>query len=78
MSVTYKVLSAVLSYPTAEFQGAARELIFALNEEQLLSAKQRAAVGLLIEDIAAADLLEALSRYVDLFDRTRSLSRHLF
>ncbi len=78
MSVTYKVLSAVLSYPTAEFQGAARELIFALNEEQLLSAKHRAAVGVLIEDIAAADLLEAQSRYVDLFDRTRSLSLHLF
>jgi len=78
MSVTYKVLSAVLSYPTAEFQGAARELIFALNEEQLLPAKHRAAVGVLVEDIAAADLLEAQSRYVDLFDRTRSLSLHLF
>jgi nitrate reductase delta subunit len=76
--VTYKVLSAVLSYPTTEFQGAARELIFALNEEQVLSAKHRAALGELIEDIAAADLLEAQSRYVDLFDRTRSLSLHLF
>ena len=78
MSVTYKVLSAVLSYPTAEFQGAARELIFALNEEKLLSARHRAAVGDLIENIAEADLLEAQSRYVDLFDRTRSLSLHLF
>ena len=27
MSATYKVLSAMLSYPTAELQGAARELI---------------------------------------------------
>ena len=35
-------------------------------------------LALLIEDIAAADLLEAQSRYVDLFDRTRSLSLHLF
>jgi nitrate reductase delta subunit len=78
MSVTYKVLSAVLSYPTAEFQGATRDLIFALNEEKLLSAKHRAAVGVLIEEIAEADLLEIQSRYVDLFDRTRSLSLHLF
>lgn len=78
MSAIYKVLSAVLSYPTAELQGAARELIFALNGEQLLPAAHRAAVGELIEQIAAADLLEAQSRYVDLFDRTRSLSLHLF
>ena len=59
MSVTYKVLSAVLSYPTAELQGAARDLIGILNAEQLLPAKQRAAIGALIEDIAAADLLES-------------------
>jgi nitrate reductase delta subunit len=78
MSVTYKVLSAILSYPTAELQGAARDLIKVLNVEQLLPAKHRAAVGALIEDIAAADLLDAQSAYVDLFDRTRSLSLHLF
>ena len=78
MSATYKVLSAALSYPTAELQVAARDLIKALNVEQLLPAGQRAAVGALLEDIAGADLLEAQSRYVDLFDRTRSLSLHLF
>lgn len=78
MGMTYKVLSAVLSYPTAELQGAARDLIGILDAEQLLPAKQRAAIGALIEDIAAADLLEAQSAYVDLFDRTRSLSLHLF
>jgi nitrate reductase molybdenum cofactor assembly chaperone NarJ/NarW len=78
MSATYKVLSAALSYPTAELQGAARELIQVLNVEQLLPARHRAAVGALIDDIAGADLLEAQSSYVDLFDRTRSLSLHLF
>jgi nitrate reductase delta subunit len=77
MSATYKVLSAALSYPTAELQGAARELIQVLNVEQLLPARHRAAVGALIDDIAAADLLEVQSSYVDLFDRTRSLSLHL-
>ena len=78
MSMTYRVLSAVLSYPTAELQGAARDLIKILNVEQLLPARQRAAVGALIEDLSSADLLEAQSAYVDLFDRTRSLSLHLF
>ena len=78
MISTYKVLSAILSYPTAELQGAAHELTYLLNEERVLPAQHRAAVGALIADIAAADLLEAQSAYVDLFDRTRSLSLHLF
>jgi len=78
MDATYKVLSAVLSYPTAEFQGAAAELVSALNAEQLLPARDRAAVIALIRDIAAKDLLDVQARYVDLFDRTRSLSLHLF
>lgn len=78
MNTTYKILSALLSYPTAELQAASRELVSALNAEPLLPAPNRAAIGALIEDIAATDLLEAQSRYVDLFDRTRSLSLHLF
>lgn len=78
MNVTYKVLSALLSYPTAELQAASRQLASALNAEPLLPAVNRAAIGAFIEDVAATDLLEAQSRYVDLFDRTRSLSLHLF
>src|SRR3546814_14527177 len=31
-----------------------------------------------MDDIAAADLLDAQARYVGLFDRSRSLSLHLF
>jgi nitrate reductase delta subunit len=78
MIATYKVLSATLSYPTAELQGHARQMLMALNVEQLLPAAHRGAVGMLIEDLAAAELLEAQSHYVDLFDRTRSLSLHMF
>lgn len=78
MISTYKVLSATLSYPTEELQVAAHELIFALNEESILPAQHRANVGALIRGIADGDLLDVQSRYVDLFDRTRSLSLHLF
>ncbi|HSM95603.1 MAG TPA: nitrate reductase molybdenum cofactor assembly chaperone [Rhizomicrobium sp.] len=78
MIATYKVLSAALSYPTAEFQEVARDLVLALNTERLLSAKDRAAIGALIGDIAGGDLLDVQSRYIDLFDRTRALSLHLF
>jgi nitrate reductase delta subunit len=78
MIATYKVLSSALSYPTADLQSHARQMLAALDAEQLLPAQHRAAVVLLLDDIAAADLLEAQSRYVDLFDRTRSLSLHMF
>ncbi len=78
MIATYKVLSAALSYPTEALQGAADELIATLNAESHLPAMPRAAVGELIRNIADADLLDAQCRYVDLFDRTRSLSLHLF
>jgi nitrate reductase delta subunit len=78
MTATYKVLSAALCYPTEELQAAADELISVLNEERGLPARHRADVGALIRDIAGGDLLDVQSRYVDLFDRTRSLSLHLF
>jgi nitrate reductase delta subunit len=78
MIATYKVLSAMLSYPTRALQEAARDLIVALNVEQLLPAGNRAAVGALVRDVGKEDLLEAQAHYVDLFDRTRSLSLHLF
>ena len=78
MTATYKILSAILSYPTEAFQGAAQELVQALDAERLLPAKQRAEIAALIADLAADDLLEVQSRYVDLFDRTLSLSLHLF
>jgi nitrate reductase delta subunit len=68
----------VLSYPTEELQASADELIFALSEERGLPARHRADVGALIRDIAGGDLLDVQSSYVDLFDRTRSLSLHLF
>jgi nitrate reductase delta subunit len=78
MAATYKVLSAALSYPTAELQAAVHDLVVALNTERLLSAQHRAALGLLLADLAEGDLLDLQAAYVDLFDRTRVLSLHMF
>lgn len=75
---TYKVLSALLGYPSAAFQGAAHEMIVALNVERILPAPERAKVCALISEIAERDLLDAQADYVELFDRTRALSLHLF
>lgn len=78
MIATYKVLSALLSYPTAESQAATREMHLVLHVERLLPAQHRVAVDALLDAMAACDLLDLQERYVELFDRTRSLSLHMF
>jgi nitrate reductase delta subunit len=75
---TYKVLSALLSYPTRELQRADADMWEALDEERLLDADHRGALANLIRAICDADLIDAQERYVNLFDRTRSLSLHMF
>lgn len=78
MTKTFKVLSLLLGYPDRALQAATPELAAALDDEALLPARERRAVGRLLDDLAAADLYDAQARYVQLFDRTRSLSLHLF
>ena len=78
MAKTYKVLSALLSYPTADLQAAAPEFAAVLEQEGLIPEPARRALDPLISQIAEDDLYELQERYVLLFDRTRSLSLHLF
>lgn len=78
MAKTFKVLSALLSYPTAELQTAAPEFAAVLDSEALMPEPIRQALAPLIAQIAGDDLYELQERYVLLFDRTRSLSLHLF
>jgi nitrate reductase molybdenum cofactor assembly chaperone NarJ/NarW len=78
MSRTLKALSALLTYPTAELQQAAVEIRAALDADTLVPPRIRADLQKLTDDIAAGDLYDLQERYVLLFDRTRSLSLHLF
>jgi nitrate reductase molybdenum cofactor assembly chaperone NarJ/NarW len=78
MTKTFKVLSALLSYPDDALQKAAPELLSVLDEENLLPPESRAALEVLIDSIARSDIYDLQERYVELFDRTRSLSLHLF
>ncbi len=75
---TLKALSALLTYPSEEMQAAAPELKSVLAREGVLKRRDLAAVIDLVEDIAGCDLFDAQERYILLFDRTRSLSLHLF
>ena len=75
---TLKVLSMLLTYPTEDLPAAADEFKAVLRHEAVLPERKRAAVEALIDDIAGRDLFDAQERYILLFDRTRSLSLHLF
>ena len=75
---TIKVLSTLLTYPSEGLIAAAADCKAVLAKEALLPPKYLAAVNALIDDIAGRDLLDSQERYILLFDRTRSLSLHLF
>jgi len=75
---TFKVLSALLSYPTEALIEAAPDLLTLLDAEKLLPAANRGAVGELIEEIAVGDVYDLQERYGLLFDRSKTLALHLF
>jgi nitrate reductase molybdenum cofactor assembly chaperone NarJ/NarW len=75
---TLKVFSALLTYPTDELIAACEDCKAVLAKEAVLPPKYLAAVNSLIDDLAGRELYDAQERYILLFDRTRSLSLHLF
>ncbi len=78
MSNTFKALSALLSYPTRELKDAAGEIAEIIRVEALAPRWAVSRLDRLIHELATLDLYELQERYVFLFDRTRSLSLHLF
>lgn len=78
MTKSFKVLSALLGYPTGELQAATDELRDVLDEEGLITGSGLGALGQLIDEVASDDIYDQQERYILLFDRTRSLSLHLF
>jgi nitrate reductase molybdenum cofactor assembly chaperone NarJ/NarW len=73
-----KALSALLTYPTAELQQAAGEISKAIENDTAIPDGVRNQLHRLLTELAAGDLYDFQERYVLLFDRTRSLSLHLF
>ena len=78
MLYTFKALSALLSYPTEDIRAAADELQKKLHDEAILPLWALRQIDELIGEYRTLDLYELQERYVFLFDRTRSLSLHLF
>ena len=75
---TYRALAALLQYPTAELVEAAGEIAALVKEEGRLSRRAAAAIDRLAARLTLGDLLTVQEDYVGLFDRSRSLSLHLF
>jgi len=78
MAKTFKILAALLSYPTQDIADAAGEFAGVLEAEALLPRRDQTAVNRLAAQLASRDLYDLQERYVQLFDRSRTLSLHLF
>jgi len=78
MKLTLRTLAALLGYPSDELKAHAAELRRALQEERALSAVDRSRLEPLLSSLERDDLLDLQAAYSELFDRSRSLSLHLF
>jgi nitrate reductase delta subunit len=78
MMKTLKALSALLTYPTAELTAAVPDIRSVLHGESVLASEALPALEPLLSSLASEDLYDLQERYVILFDRTRTLSLHLF
>ena len=73
-----RVLAALLGYPDAAMRGYLPQMRDILRGEGALSASRQAELEALIDRLAVSDPLEAEADYVELFDRSRHTSLHLF
>ena len=73
-----KALAALLTYPEPSLLAALPEIRDIIAANTLLARDDRSRLAALIDELAAADPLDAQVRYVDLFDRGRATSLHLF
>jgi nitrate reductase delta subunit len=75
---TLRVLAALLSYPDARVRGHLPEMREILRRENALPVGRRAELEALIAGLRGDDPLDVEAEYVQLFDRGRSTSLHLF
>jgi len=73
-----KALSALLTYPSEALLEALPEIGGLVERDTLLGKADRAALQALLRHLADGDLFDRQEAYGLLFDRTRSLSLHLF
>jgi len=75
---TLRVLAALLCYPDADLRRHLPEMSAILHRERALPAARLAELDALIGRLARMDPLDGEAEYVQLFDRGRGTSLHLF
>ncbi|KJS37436.1 MAG: nitrate reductase [Hyphomonas sp. BRH_c22] len=78
MAITYRALSRLLSYPDAVLQAEADSLVDAMQAEGIIPERIIKSLRKLALSLASMDIYEAQAMYVDQFDRSRTLSLHLY
>ena len=78
VSKSLRLLSALLSYPDACLRAHLPEMREVVRAEPALSEPRRIELQALIDALLHADPLQAEAEYVELFDRGRATSLHLF
>lgn len=77
-SRSLRALGRLLGYPDEELRRNLEALRSALHDERALSPSRLAELDALLDLLGRAAPLESEARYVDLFDRGRATSLHLF
>jgi nitrate reductase molybdenum cofactor assembly chaperone NarJ/NarW len=75
---TLRVLGLMLGYPDAHLRTLLPSLAHAIDAEGALPAERRDELRSLIREMMRSDPIELESQYVELFDRGRATSLHLF
>ena len=75
---TLRALALLLSYPGEPVRARVPDLVAAIDEEAALPAARRGEIQAFAAELLRGEPLEVESRYVELFDRGRSTSLHLF
>jgi nitrate reductase molybdenum cofactor assembly chaperone NarJ/NarW len=78
ISRSLRVLAALLAYPDAQLRAHLCEMWELLVEEDAVLSSRRAELHVLMNTLQDADPLETEAAYVELFDRGRATSLHLF
>ena len=76
--ILFRALSALLSYPSKEMRRALPEIADVIRAAPIVAPAERRGLLDLVDELGHGDHLTAEERYVDLFDRGRALSLHLF
>jgi len=78
MDKSLRVLAALLGYPDAQMRGYLPQMREILRDERAVSVPRLAELEVLMDGLQRAEPLEAEAAYVELFDRGRATSLHLF